>query len=475
MYAWQQEAFFIPLNWKYTLAEWQYVLEDVCPDFIIAVRVNGNEEYEKKLHALKEEYGDCLVFEDEICEMGQIEQDLESHALTPTLSPQKDLNMSNNALMIYTSGTTSKPKGVVLTFANVLAQIETMIKPWEWSENDCLLHVLPMHHTHGIINGLGCALYSGAAVQFMHFSEKSVWNTFGNGKVTMFFAVPTIFTKLIHYYDSLNDKKEKEVLRKSCSNLRLMVSGSAALPPPVLEYWKRITGHTLLERYGMTEIGMCLTNPLHPESARRAGFVGKPFPGVEVKLKDQESDQDVPLLEGESAKGELLVKGANVFKEYWNKPEATKKEFVNGWFKTGDAVEYSEGYFRILGRQSVDIIKTGGYKVSALEIEASLLQHERVKECAVLGLPDKEWGEIILAIIVPKHASAASPPETVPHSETAHTLADQLTAHCRKMLSNSKIPRKYHFVSHIPRNAMGKINKKSLLPFYRLTNSSNMQ
>lgn len=200
-------------------------------------------------------------------------------------------------------------------------------------------------------------------------------------------AVPTVYSKLISEFSNMNTDEQKEC-RNACNKFRLMVSGSMALPISVLESWKKISGHTLLERYGMTEIGMALSNPL--EGVRRPGFVGKPLPGVEVKT--------------DSNTGELFVKGESVFKEYWGKPDATKSAFSDDWFATGDIVAVEDGDYKIVGRASVDVLKVSGYKISALDIERELLEHEDIEDVAVLGIPDDTgvYGENIAAIIVSK-------------------------------------------------------------------------
>jgi malonyl-CoA/methylmalonyl-CoA synthetase len=220
-----------------------------------------------------------------------------------------------------------------------------------------------------------------------------------------------------------------------------MVSGSAALPVSTLEKWRTISGQTLLERYGMTEMGMAISNSYRGE--RRPGHIGKPLPGVIVRLVD-ESENVVP----EGTQGEIQVKGANVFHEYWNKPEATRDAFTeDGWFRTGDIAMLSDGLYRILGRNSVDIIKSGGYKISALEIQEVLRKHPEIKDCAVVGVPDDEWGEIVAASLV---------------TGGKEVDLDALKAWLKERLPGYKIPRKYIFQEDLPRNVMGKVTKHKL-------------
>ena len=294
---------------------------------------------------------------------------------------------------------TNKPKGVVTTHDNLEAQISTLVNAWEWTAADKTICVLPLHHVHGIVNVVSSSLWCGASCRFIDgFSAEEIFKLFEEEYINVFMAVPTIYYKLITYWESLPADKQ-EVLTKAMSAFRLMVCGSAALPVSVMGKWKTISTHTLLERYGMTEIGMAVSNPYHGE--RRAGYIGIPLPGVDVKLVD-ENYNDVKS--GEP--GEIIVKGKNVFKEYWNKPEATAKEFTNdGWFKTGDVAIVEDGYYRIMGRNSVDIIKSGGYKISALEIEEELRKHDAIADCAVVGIPNDEWGELIVSALVVKDKS----------------------------------------------------------------------
>ncbi|MFI5111022.1 MAG: acyl-CoA synthetase, partial [Terriglobales bacterium] len=299
------------------------------------------------------------------------------------------------AMILYTSGTTSRPKGVVTTHANITAQIMTLVEAWEWSADDRILLCLPLHHVHGIVNVVSCALWSGATCQMLpRFDANAVWDGIAGGNVTLFMAVPTIYVKLIAAWDRASPQR-RAWLSQACARLRLMVSGSAALPVSTLKRWKEISGHTLLERYGMTEIGMALSNPLRGE--RVPGSVGTPLPSVEVQLVAADGESVVP-----GSPGEIEVRGPSVFAEYWGQPEPTRAAFRDGWFRTGDTAVIENGGYRILGRTNIDILKTGGHKVSALEIEDALREHPAVAECAVVGVPDPEWGERVAAAIVLK-------------------------------------------------------------------------
>ena len=361
----------------------------------------------------------------------------------PARTSALQVGEARRALILYTSGTTSRPKGVVTTHGNLRAQIESLVEAWRWSADDHILHVLPLHHTHGIVNALLCALWVGATVEMLPgFDARRVWERFVEGGPTIFMAVPTIYAKLIAEWDNA-PADERERMSDAVRGLRLMVSGSAALPVSVFERWREISGQALLERYGMTEIGMALSNPLGGE--RRAGTVGTPLPGVEVKLRDENGAESTEA----GVPGEICVRGPGVFLEYWNRPEPTRTAFRGDWFCTGDVAIVEDGYYRILGRSSVDIIKTGGYKVSALEIEEALRGHPAVKDCAVVGVDDPEWGERVCTAVVPAGG-------------TSSDAADSLREWLAERLAPYKLPRRWLFVDELPRNAMGKVTKPAV-------------
>ncbi|HYT05755.1 MAG TPA: acyl-CoA synthetase [Gemmatimonadales bacterium] len=363
-----------------------------------------------------------------------------------------DVAETRRAMILYTSGTTGKPKGVVTTHANLCAQVSSLVTAWEWRADDRILLVLPLHHVHGIVNVLSCALWSGARCDMLpKFDARETWERIARGDLTLFMAVPTIYHKLIEAWDAAPPERRR-AWSAGCANLRLMVSGSAALPVRTLARWQEISGHTLLERYGMTEFAMALSNPLRGE--RRPGFVGTPLPGVEVRLVDE---RGTPL--GPGTPGELEVRGSAVFLEYWRRPDATAAAFRNGWFRTGDVAVLENGSYRILGRSSVDIIKTGGYKVSALEIEEVLRTHPAVAECAVVGVEDAEWGERVSAAV-----------ELAPGSEL--TLLE-LQGWAKERLAPYKVPRALSVVRALPRNALGKVLKREVANLFQGQNNSN--
>jgi len=355
------------------------------------------------------------------------------------------LSADRRAMILYTSGTTSRPKGVVSTHGNIQAQVTTLVGAWGWQQTDHILLVLPLHHVHGIINVLTCALWSGAKVTIHpSFDAEAVWDAIAGGQLTLFMAVPTIYSRLIAAWKS-SPPYRQAALSAGCHKLRLMVSGSAALPVSVLEEWQKISGHVLLERYGMTEIGMALSNPLHGQ--RLPGFVGAPLPGVGLRLVDEQGQEVAP-----GTPGEIEVRGPSVFREYWRRPEATAAAFRDGWFRTGDIAVVENGSYRILGRSSVDIIKTGGYKVSALEIEEVLREHPSIREVAIVGLPDPEWGERIGAALV------LTPEEMLTLEALRRWASDRLAPY--------KLPTRLLTLDQLPRNAMGKVTKPDVVRLF---------
>ena len=349
-----------------------------------------------------------------------------------------DLSQERKAMILYTSGTTNKPKGVVCTHKNVEAQISALVEAWEWTKEDHIPLFLPLHHIHGIINSLSCPLFVGAKVTMLGpFDAEKICSEVASKNFTVFTAVPTIYFSLIEQLENSMDSKLTEGFRE----MRLMMSGSAALAPEIHKKWQQLTGQELLERYGMTEVGMALSNKINGE--RRPGSVGVPLPGVEVRLEDDKGK----TINNEGEAGQLLIKGPQVFQGYLNLPDKTKESFKDGWFITGDVVMLERGYYKILGRNSVDIIKSGGYKISALEIEDVLLRNDNIKECAVVGIPDDKWGEIVATVLVIR-------------KEAIQT--EEIQKWCSSYLSDYKIPRRVMILENLPKNSMGKITKPEL-------------
>jgi malonyl-CoA/methylmalonyl-CoA synthetase len=367
----------------------------------------------------------------------------EAAAAAPASAPE--VAPSRRAMILYTSGTTSRPKGVVTTHNNVTAQITTLVDAWGWRADDRTVLCLPLHHVHGIINVVSCALWAGAICEMLpRFDAETVWSRIGSGKLSLLMAVPTIYVRLITAWEAMPAER-RQMMRAACAGMRLMVSGSAALPVSTLERWKEISGHTLLERYGMTEIGMALSNPL--QGRRVPGSVGLPLPGVSLRLVDEQANPVPP-----GTPGEIEVRGPGVFTEYWGKPAATRDAFREGWFRTGDMAVLENGVYRILGRTSVDIIKTGGHKVSALEIEEKIREHRAVAECAVVGVPDAEWGERVAVALVLRDGGKLD-------------LAE-LRTWAKERLAPHKVPSRLLVLDSLPRNAMGKVTKPAVAALF---------
>jgi malonyl-CoA/methylmalonyl-CoA synthetase len=327
------------------------------------------------------------------------------------------------AAIVYTSGTTGTSKGAVLTHNNFAANALNIITCWRICEADRLLLPLPLFHVHGLGNGLHSWLISGCRMRLLErFDYQKAAAEFLEFRPTLFFGVPTMYVRLLDL--------PEETTREIGTSMRLFVSGSAPLPPQVLNDFRGKFGHTVLERYGMTETLMNISNPY--EGDRRPGTVGLPLPGVSVRIID----------------GELQVRGPNVFAGYWRRPEASSEAFVDGWFKTGDMAERSpDRYYTLLGRKG-DLIISGGFNIYPREIEEFLQEQPEIVEAAVVGAPDRLRGEIPVAYIVPRGAvdSAA------------------LEARCREKLASFKIPRAFITVEKLPRTALGKIQKHLLPP-----------
>ena len=424
---WRAGGIAVPVGEMYPVSEVEYVIRDSGADIVVA-----HPEFEAKLRAIARNLRVRFAFTEEL--------------LSPAKGSLPQIEPARRAMILYTSGTTGKAKGVVSTHLNIQAQVISLIEAWAWVSEDYILHVLPLHHVHGIINVLTCALWAGARCEILpRFDPLETWQKFVERDLTLFMAVPTIYVKLIAAWEAATPQ-EKKLMREACQKFRLMVSGSAALPVSVLAKWKAITGHTILERYGMTEIGMALSNPLQGE--RLPGSVGTALPQIEVRLVD---DGGNPVEPGVS--GEIQVRGPSVFLEYWQRAEETKASFRHGWFSTGDVAVVERGIYRILGRKSTDIIKTGGYKVSALEIEEVLRTHPAIKECAVIGIDDPEWGERVGAALILQSGGDL-------------TLAE-LRTWGKTRLAPYKVPTRVVIVDDLPRNPLGKVIKVLLKELFK--------
>lgn len=335
-----------------------------------------------------------------------------------------DFDGDKPAALVYTSGTTGASKGAILTHNNFAVNALNLTSCWEITSSDRFLLALPLFHVHGLANGIHCWLASGCRMRLLErFDHQKAAAEFLDFQPTLFFGVPTVYIRLLGL--------PVEQVRQIGSFMRLFVSGSAPLPAQVLEEFRQRFGHTILERYGMTETLMNISNPYHGE--RRAGTVGLTLPGVSVRIVD----------------GEVQLRGLNVFAGYWRRPEATADAFDDGWFRTGDMAEVSsDGYYTLLGRKS-DLIISGGFNIYPRDIEDFLLEQEEVAEVAVAGQPDAIRGEVPVAYIVARRPFDAA----------------DLEARCRRALASFKIPRGFVAVDSLPRTALGKVQKRLLPPW----------
>jgi len=351
-----------------------------------------------------------------------------------------DVSPDAGAFVLYTSGTTGLPKGVRLSRRAVAAGLDALADAWAWTANDVLAHGLPLFHVHGLVLGVLGPLRIGSGLRHVGRPTPAAYAAAAGAGATMFFAVPTIWSRVAA------EPEYAAALRSA----RLLVSGSAALPVPVFERLRELTGHEVCERYGMTET--LITVATRADGARRAGHVGVPVAGVRTRLV-ADSGEPVPS-DGETL-GELQVRGATLFDGYLGLPEATATAFTaDGWFRTGDVATIApDGSHQIVGRASVDLIKSGGYRIGAGEIEGVLLGHAAVAECAVVGVPDDDLGQRIVAFVVP-----AQQPTLWPGEELAAELIDLVV----RELSVHKRPREVRFVDALPRNEMGKVQKTRL-------------
>ncbi|MFL5542925.1 MAG: AMP-binding protein, partial [Longimicrobiaceae bacterium] len=317
---WRAGGIAVPLAVSHPPAELEYAIGDADAAIVVA-----HPQFVDVLRPLAQAHGARFLTTDEVLAAESPSAGaVAGYPLSPVPCPLPSVDEGRRAMMLYTSGTTGRPKGVVWTHANLRAQLEMLTEAWEWRADDRTLLVLPLHHVHGIVNVLSCALWNGAACEIQpKFDADAVWARIASGELTVFMAVPTVYNRLISTYDMAGSARKEHMTDVCRRFVRLMVSGSAALPVGTLERWREIGGHTLLERYGMTEIGMALSNPLHGE--RRPGFVGVPLPGVEVRLVEEDGSPAAP-----GAPGEIEVRGPGVFLEYWRRPEATAEAFREG-------------------------------------------------------------------------------------------------------------------------------------------------
>jgi malonyl-CoA/methylmalonyl-CoA synthetase len=420
----QAGGVYLPLNTAYTAGELEYFLTDATPDVV----VNGAARGEALLPACRAAGAALLTLEADgsgtlsDAAAGQPEQ-------FATVSRGAD----DLAALLYTSGTTGRSKGAMLTHGNMLSNAQALAALWQITRNDRLIHALPIFHTHGLFVAMNTSLLAGCQVRLMErFDAGAILAELPAS--TLLMGVPTFYTRLLG---------TPGFTREACANMRLFVSGSAPLLAETHEAFEARAGHRILERYGMTETNMNTSNPYDGE--RRAGTVGFPLPGTDVRITCPAEGH--ALLAGET--GMIEVRGPNVFKGYWNMPEKTAEELrPDGWFITGDLGRFDdEGYLEISGRQK-DLIISGGYNIYPKEIEDVLNTVPGILESAVVGLPDPDFGERVAAVIVPEPGADAD--------------VDALQIAASEQLARFKQPRSYTFLEALPRNTMGKVQKNLL-------------
>jgi malonyl-CoA/methylmalonyl-CoA synthetase len=355
--------------------------------------------------------------------------------------PADELDDEHPALIVYTSGTTGMPKGAVLPRRSVASNLDALAQAWEWTGADRLTHALPLFHVHGLVLGLlGPLRRGGELIHLGRFDPAGLVDVLEAG-ATMVFGVPTMYHRLAEQAGA--DRR----LAAALGRPRLLVSGSAPLPAPDFGRIEELTGQRIVERYGLTETLM--NTAVRASGERRPGYVGESLPGIQLRLVGDDGS-DIEESDDETI-GEVAVRGPNLFAGYLNRPDATSEAVRDGWFFTGDlAARAGDGYWRIVGRRSTDLIKTGGYKVGAGEIETALLGHPGVEEAAVVARPDSDLGERIVAFVVTVNGGSAP-------------AADELIDHVASQLAPHKRPREVRFVESLPRNAMGKILKNRLV------------
>ncbi len=400
---------FVPINILYRDREISHILRDAEPRAIVS-----DEPVSASVKVWKR---------------ADLQQGMES---VPATRPAVRLDGDSPAGIIYTSGTTGASKGAVLSHNNFAVNALNLLTCWQITSNDRLLLALPLFHVHGLGNGLHCGFISGCRTRLLErFSHQSTSEIFVQFRPTLFFGVPTMYVRMLQW--------EPHIAGEIGSCMRLFVSGSAPLPAATLEEFEALFHHRILERYGMSETLMNMSNPYIGE--RRAGTVGLPLPGISVRLLDSDGN---PVADGET--GEIYLRGPNVFSGYWQREEINRNAFVDGFFRTGDlATRSCDGYYTLCGRKS-DLIISGGFNIYPREIEELLQEQPEIAEAAVIGVPDPVRGEVPAAYIV------------------AREDFDQaaIEARCRSQLASFKVPRKFVIVDALPRNALGKIQKHRL-------------
>lgn len=423
---------YLPLNTAYQSAEMAYFIEDAKPAVVVCS--GRNFGWVSKMAFLA---GTSHVFTLNDDRTGSL---LDRASQFPTTHTIAHRDANDLAAIIYTSGTTGRSKGAMLSHGNMLSNARVLQTYWDWQPGDVLIHALPIFHVHGLFVAIHGALINGSKMVWCaKFDPKVVLQHFP--RATVFMGVPTLYVRLL---------AEAGLTAQVTKNMRLFVSGSAPMLVDTHHQWQARTGHTILERYGMSETVMLTSNPGRAsDGERKVGSVGKPLPGVQLRVRD-EAGKDLP--QGDT--GGIEVRGPNVFQGYWQMPEKTAQEFTaDGFFKTGDVGRVdAQGYVTIVGR-SKDLIISGGYNVYPAEIEGYINNLPGVAESAVVGVPDADFGEVGVAVVVPLAGATVDP--------------TQVVATLKSMLANFKVPKRCVVVAELPRNAMGKVQKNLLREQYR--------
>jgi len=418
---------FLPLNTAYQSAEIEYFLGDAKPAVVVCSGKNFG--WVGKI-AFKAGARQVFTLNDD--RTGSLLERAAHHSDVHDIALKQPDDL---AAILYTSGTTGRSKGAMLTHGNLLSNARVLKDYWGWRPGDVLIHALPIFHVHGLFVALHGALLNGSKMIWLgKFDPRLVIEKMA--QATVFMGVPTLYVRML-----AESSLDKEAVR----NMRLFISGSAPLLIETFNEWKERTGHTILERYGMSETIMLTSNPYDPKQGeRRGGTVGFPLPGVGVRVRGEDGQE---LAAGEI--GNIQVRGPNVFKGYWQMPEKTREEFTeDGWFKTGDVGKIDElGYVTIVGR-SKDLIISGGYNVYPAEIEGYINEMPGVAESALVGVPHPDFGEVGVAVVIAKPG--------------ARVDGEQIVAQLKSQLANFKIPKRCFVVDELPRNTMGKVQKNLL-------------
>ncbi len=418
----------VPMNTQYRDYEILHIIGDATPRLILTDHTQA-----PTLEPLREQ-------------LRSVEQVLLAEELVNLDEPSDDLpvrvNEDDLAAIMYTSGTTGRSKGAMLTHNNLASNIVSLVSAWNWTDDDTLLLALPLFHMHGLGVCLHGMLTTGCTV-ILHrrFDASSVLDELMDGRVTLFMGVPTMYVRLIE------ESVKRELARVELPHMRLFVSGSAPLSVETFQHFERVFGHQLLERYGMTETAMNLSNLY--AGPRIPGTIGVPLPGISARVSDEHGK---PVTDG--AIGEVLIRGPNVFAGYWNAPDKTAEAFSldgegNRWFRTGDlgSRDPANGYFTLVGRKH-DVIICGGFNIYPREVEELLCKHPAILDAAVVRARDAALGEIPIAFIVQRSGKKIT--------------AAEISEYCQQHVARYKIPRRMTFVEELPRNAMGKVDKKRL-------------